>query len=422
MTLKVFSTDEVLVLTYRPRDGVRWIEEAFANDETVNIKRTFQMGLEHVVPGPDGADEDVTNDPDSPCEVSFCLAELDRTGYWHFDAQVMGIDYQLLIHHEVKLTPRSFVAERNVAVFKTIGELGLDRLVVGGQHGDALPADVFQQLSNQFPSAGELNHYVLARVGVLMQEFVDLRVDAESRRQRSLERRLRKKPRGLLQAVRKLEIEKYRHLQARLLQMLDEDATYPESVWQDEILQIICLISPKYIKAIKGAPVKDRYTGTMRQLDILLVDASGHIDIVETKKPFDQCVVSNGRYRDNHVPMRELSGTVMQIEKYIFYLNKWGTTGEEALAKKHRNLLPSGLELQITNPGGIIILGRDVGLTPTQRRDFEVVRRKYRNVIDIITYDDLLRRLGFIIEQLESVAPARPSTVPAPVVSAATAS
>jgi hypothetical protein len=31
-----------------------------------------------------------------------------------------------------------------------------------------------------------------------------------------------------------------------------------------------------------------------------------------------------GQYRNNHIPLRELSGAVMQIEKYIYYLNRWG--------------------------------------------------------------------------------------------------
>jgi len=39
-------------------------------------------------------------------------------------------------------------------------------------------------------------------------------------------------------------------------------------------------------------------------------------------------------------------------------------------------------------------------LAAAQRRDFEVVRRKYKSVIDIITYDDLLRRLEFVLKQL----------------------
>ncbi|MFY1612152.1 Shedu anti-phage system protein SduA domain-containing protein [Macellibacteroides fermentans] len=55
-----------------------------------------------------------------------------------------------------------------------------------------------------------------------------------------------------------------------------------------------------------------------------MVDSGGNIDIIEIKKPMDNCIITKSQYRDNFIPMRELSGTVMQIEKYIFYLNKWG--------------------------------------------------------------------------------------------------
>jgi hypothetical protein len=35
-------------------------------------------------------------------------------------------------------------------------------------------------------------------------------------------------------------------------------------------------------------------------------------------------------------------------------------------------------------------MGRTVGLSEEQIQDFEVIKRKYKNVIDIITYDDLI--------------------------------
>ena len=108
------------------------------------------------------------------------------------------------------------------------------------------------------------------------------------------------------------------------------------------------------------------------------------------------------QYRDNYIPLRELSGTVMQIEKYVFYLNKWGQEGEEHLTQKYKAELPTDFSIKITNPGGIVIMGRDSNLTQPQRQDFEVVKRKYKNIIDIITYDDLLRRLDFIVRQLEA--------------------
>lgn len=45
---------------------------------------------------------------------------------------------------------------------------------------------------------------------------------------------------------------------------------------------------------------------------------------------------------------------------------------------------------------GEITMGRDKGLTNEQKNDFEVIRRKYRNVLDNINYDDLQRRLKVI--------------------------
>ena len=47
----------------------------------------------------------------------------------------------------------------------------------------------------------------------------------------------------------------------------------------------------------------------------------------------------------------------------------------------------------------MIIMGRDMDWTQDQRTDFEVIRRKYRHVLEIMTYDDLLRRLKTIREQ-----------------------
>jgi putative sterol carrier protein len=91
----------------------------------------------------------------------------------------------------------------------------------------------------------------------------------------------------------------------------------------------------------------------------------------------------------------------MQIEKYIFYLNKWGKKGEEKLTAHYKNELAENFKIKITNPSGLIIMGRTVGLSEEQIQDFEVIKRKYKNVIDIITYDDLISRLNFTIKQWE---------------------
>jgi hypothetical protein len=64
------------------------------------------------------------------------------------------------------------------------------------------------------------------------------------------------------------------------------------------------------------------------------------------------------------------------------------------------------LGIRITSPKAMIILGRDrrtngsSALDASQQLDLEIIKRKYANMIDILTYDDLLRRLDNIIASL----------------------
>ncbi len=207
-------------------------------------------------------------------------------------------------------------------------------------------------------------------------------------------------PRGsnLLPMFASAEAAKYQTLLEKLKSMLSSEESYTETQWQHEILSIIQLLFPKYIRAFEGVKIRDTVNGTNRFLDLMLVDACGHIDLIEIKKPFDQCILSRRQYRGNFFPAKELSGAVMQLEKYIYYLTTWGNAGERELSKCYKGKLPNGLSLKIVNPKGFIILGREIGLTKQQRADFEIVKRKYQSVIDIISYDDLLARIQSLVE------------------------
>ena len=189
-------------------------------------------------------------------------------------------------------------------------------------------------------------------------------------------------------------------LYEKLEKMLEKESSYSEKKWQDEILDIICILYPKYIQAFKNVQVKDQ-DGKNRYIDIMLVDSCGNIDIIEIKRPFDNCIVSKRQYRDNYIPMIELSGAIMQLEKYIYYLNKMGRKGERLISERYKNKLPNGLKINIINPKGLIIMGRENTLSQSQRNDFEIIKRKYKSVIDIISYDDLLARLRFTILQFQ---------------------
>jgi hypothetical protein len=73
------------------------------------------------------------------------------------------------------------------------------------------------------------------------------------------------------------------------------------------------------------------------------------------------------------------------------------------------------MQIRVTNPKAMILLGRDKrpdgtsALADDQLFDLEVIKRKYSNMMDILTYDDLLRRLDNIIASLSRrSAPAMP--------------
>ncbi len=48
-------------------------------------------------------------------------------------------------------------------------------------------------------------------------------------------------------------------------------------------------------------------------------------------------------------------------------------------------------------------MGRENNLSLDQKSDFDVVKRKYKNIVDIITYDNLLERLHFTMEQIQKM-------------------
>jgi hypothetical protein len=248
----------------------------------------------------------------------------------------------------------------------------------------------------QFPTTYELKKYARARVSSMIRNYVPIQADHEAEYVRYRQRKASVKGTQPQKVFSGYENDKFDALVQKIETMLANSAPYNEAQWQKEILQVIQFLYPKYVCAFPEAPVRDTLAGKDRKIDFLLVDASGYVDVIEIKKPFAECMVTSNTYRDNHVPMRELSGTIMQLEKYLYHLNRWGETGEDKLNQRYAKQLPAGLQLKIVNPSGMIIMGRDNAFTPDQRMDFEVIRRKYRHVMEIMTYDDLLRRLKTI--------------------------
>ncbi|MGR7970377.1 Shedu immune nuclease family protein, partial [Escherichia coli] len=306
-----------------------------------------------------------------------------------------------------------FASERNVSIFGRLSKL-LDHtnpIIIGGDKSEAIPKSVFQELQSKFPNTGELDRYANARVHAILAGYLDGMKDARERYEHYLNRKtvIRKTDKLDLEVLNKLEIEKYTLIRDIIQDALNNKTNLSEDDWQSLMIPFITLLFPKYIKVLEKVKIFDYYSNpsakTNRFIDIALVDANGNLDIIEVKKPFDDKILRKTPYRDNYIPTSELSGGIMQAEKYIFHLSKWGVKGEKELTNAYKNSLPAGMCIRISNPKAIIIVGRDQiangNMTDGQLLDFEIIKRKYANMIDILTYDDLLRRLNNTIEALK---------------------
>ncbi len=382
-----------LILLYTSENGSEWVYEKLNNNEHINLKRTFILKKDDLY------SVSSLQDLDFDIPVEFVIAHQEGD-YFKFDKKILSIDYDLYINKDIKLPYRDFTAEKNVSIFSIINELKPGDIYIGGDKENSLPVEEFKSLIKNFPNTYELRKYVIARVSAIVRNCFDTKIDGEDKYHKYMNKKVSREGDDLVEMFKNNEVTKFIKILNKLEKMLKDENSYNERQWQAEILQIVLLLHPKYIHVFREVPIRDIYNNKKRSLDFLLVDSSGNVDIVEIKRPFDKSIVTSNQYRNNYIPLRELSGAVMQVEKYIFYLNKWGEQGEDFLTEKYRDALPDGFNIKITNPGGIIIMGRENNLSYEQRQDFEVIKRKNKNIIDIITYDDLLGRLRFTIEQL----------------------
>ncbi len=401
------ALDDELHLIYRPRDDDSWVHSKFNRQEELFIKGTYHLTRANFAQIYQDELDTRSEIEDGElywmddCAIRFTVATTVGD-YFLFNPDILRVGLPILIARDAKPTWKWFSTEAKTSILSIAAKLMLSRIVIGGNAPDAIPVTEYERLVHQFPTGYELKRYVIARVSAVLRQYTDTPVDGELMLRKYLAKRIKTKSENYIQLFREAEVAKFEFLYSRLKEMLSSEESYTEHVWQDQIIDVIRLLNSKYIAAFKSVPLKDVGNTTDKQLDILLVDATGNVDVIEIKQPFRKCVMTESLYRGNHIPLRELTGSIMQVEKYIFHLCRWGTVGENYLTNKYADRLPPGLKIKITNPCGIVIMGRDHEMTEVQRRDFEVFRRQNKNIVDIITYDDLLRRLQVVIQQFKA--------------------
>lgn len=400
--------DSLVIISYSTDRDNKWVFDKFNNGDSYAFNKVYNLSSKNFYgeQNPKEIDEDKLSIYDiEPEPIDFIFARL-IDDYYKIDKGILVDKFEIYFHKDFEFENRVFIAEGDISIFKKIVQVINEDIFIGGSNSNAISEVDFFGIINDFPNPYEKKLYSEARLTNVIKEFFSSTINAEKKFEKYISKKATTKGQNLTKIFSDIELLKYQTILEKLEKMLSIEGTYSENDWQDEILQIILLLYPKYFLVFKEAPIKPNYDKENiirdeKYIDILLLDSDGNIDLIEIKKPSNSSLMTKGLYRSNHIPLRELSGTVMQIEKYIYYLNRWGENGEVFLTNKYKDEIPQGFEINITNPKGFIIMGREHNLSIEQKKDFEVVKRKYKNVIDIISYDDLLNRLKFMIEQIK---------------------
>ena len=388
-SIKVVCEEKCLNIIYSPAINFDVIEKNI-NDGTW-IKGTFWVNKTNIV--------EINQDDESIC---FTIAKT-KENYYLLDREVFGIKHNISIEKKLNISDKWFITYPKTSVIKKIDELLQDDLcIVADENGEEnyLPSRAFLELIEVFPNSYEVKKYVSSRISYLLSTYVEGVLKNNESYERYLEKKEANLPLSSFPNIKLMGYEMYKKAYDELELMLKNSMSYSEKEWQRRIYEIICVLYPKYIARFREIEV-----GTdgrhMKTPDFMLVDSAGFVDILEIKKPDGIKVVSTTEYRNNYVASRDLEGAIVQIEKYIYILNHEGEARVKKIQDKVRNHLPSNFRLKVVNPQGILLLGRSNNLTDEQLFDFEIIKRQHKNIVDIMTYDDLLKRFRNILNQIK---------------------
>ena len=385
-------SEDKLILCYTPVMGLDDITKRLDTEDGVSIKHTFWVTKDLLC-------EDVEEYDDWEESLRFYIGSVGEA-YTQLNSEVFSTDHSFYFGNEIKLKPEMFTAYRNISIIRKIDEVIERDFYIGGdwENHNGISKETFDELLEKFPKTAELDKYAHKRIASIIKDYFPECDKYEVIYEKFVESK-NSSYASSVSAISKfnvqIELEQFTVAYQELMDMLNRYEAIDEKQWQEKIHNILQLLYPKYICCARE--IKFYGGKNDKQPDFLLVDANGFVDILEIKKA-DVRVLT--QYRNNYVAAREISGAVQQIEKYIFCLNS-SDKAKEDVSKKLIEFLPEGVEVKIVNPQGILLAGRSNKFNREQQKDFELIKRQYKHVADVMTYDDLAQRLRNIIASLE---------------------
>lgn len=368
--------------------------------------------------------EQIVKDAENNDELIFCfeIAKRDvNTSYYKLKNHVFKSAAEetetIYFHKSIisELKSKHFVSTERPSFMYYILHALDNNLFVEGDNARMVKLSAYEKLVSTFPSNSEVRYYKTSQVSKILDAYFNEFTDKYSEITENFDAYLERKNDAPILEIHKknfnvaeYETKKYNFLYEKLqnilAELLDAEIDPLERDWQRGILEILEIIYPQYLHILSN--IKFTSNGQKKEIDYLVINENGFIDVIELKRGSTQ-ILRNTKYRNNHIPSRELSGTIMQCETYIYLLNSMNEQNRKKFKMEiARKLRSQGIEfdsekISIGNPRGIIICGRSKDFDSKKTIDYEIIKRKYKHIADIFSYDELLERIKNIKDKYQ---------------------
>ena len=405
--IEIVNKNSKLIAIYTPDSGVNWLFEKLNNNEEYYLKNTYKLTKDKILES-----HEIDMDFNEEESIAFQIG-IEEENFFKLDKDVFNININIFIDKNIKITPKFFTANKNISILSKLEKIIKESIYIvldenyeeNHENTNQIPISAYKTLLTTFPNNTELIKYSHMRIATALNEyFNDIDTFKVKYEQYLNNKTLSSNNIKFVNSVTPLKLDILLKSHKELTNMLKEYKSYNEKNWQTKIKDILCVLFPKYLYALREVDFGE-INGYNKHPDFTLIDSNGYIDIMEIKKPDDFQIMRNCTNRNNNVPQKIFTDVIIQTTKYINALNQNHAKSKTNIIKKLKESEPTVDitvdNISINNPKGIILIGRSDKLTKEQRYDFELIKRQYKDITEIMTYDDLLKRLDNLIKKLK---------------------
>ena len=405
--IEIVNKNSKLIAIYTPDSGVNWLFEKLNNNDEYYLKNTYKLTKDKIFES-----HEIDIDFNEEESIAFQIG-IEEENFFKLDKDVFNININIFIDKNIKITPKFFTANKNISILSKLEKIIKESIYIvldenyeeNHENTNQIPISAYKTLLTTFPNNTELIKYSHMRIATALNEyFNDIDTFKVKYEQYLNNKTLSSNNIKFVNSVTPLKLDILLKSHKELTNMLKEYKSYNEKNWQTKIKDILCVLFPKYLYALREVDFGE-INGYNKHPDFTLIDSNGYIDIMEIKKPDDFQIMRNCTNRNNNVPQKIFTDVIIQTTKYINALNQNHAKSKTNIIKKLKESEPTVDitvdNISINNPKGIILIGRSDKLTKEQRYDFELIKRQYKDITEIMTYDDLLKRLDNLIKKLK---------------------